>query len=510
MGRKRATFREDIGEAEQQYAQALRDLRDVRGETQQELGRLLGWSVSMVSRFEAGTERPDRATHQRYCALAPTEALRQQVTTAYEALPLNGRQPRPALVRKSPEEWHGRALDGPGVYQLFEEKYPAYPVARLFGDAAKPLPVWAELAPAEQWQDIEAPLGQLDLSKPAPGARTWRYWEACDPRGEKEFKRHLDDWDRQLREVRAGKRAHLSTWNQLTYDLAEMTRDERGRPRLDCKLGTYYHSLSTSEILDAELSEAYAAWPDARPEATWPRLERRAWLHERVADPVADGRHRSAAIGVSTLTIVRVRNRSFDGYKLFLSPRSVTVAVQRRRYHVVPSGMFQPFIPAESTDLLQRQFSVAATVVREFVEELYGVHELETGDGRVDPDAIFHRREAQLLDSMLKAGDAALLYTGVAVNLLALRHEICTVLVIEDPRWYERECGELRICDEYLQQCEQAELLPDQRWVQLVNLDRHGLELEPRWQGELRASTVVAPGAAAVDLGLRVARAVAT
>jgi hypothetical protein len=78
------------------------------------------------------------------------------------------------------------------------------------------------------------------------------------------------------------------------------------------------------------------------------------------------------------------------------------------------------------------------------VEELYGVHELETGDGRVDPNAIYHRREAQLLNGMLKAGDAALLYSGVAVNLLALRHEICTVLVIEDPRWYERESGGLR------------------------------------------------------------------
>jgi hypothetical protein len=99
----------------------------------------------------------------------------------------------------------------------------------------------------------------------------------------------------------------------------------------------------------------------------------------------------------------------FDGYKMFLSPRSVTVATQRRRYHVVPSGMFQPFIPGESADLLQEQFSVAATAVREFVEELYGVHELETGDGRVDPNAIYRRREAQLLDGMLKAGDAALL-----------------------------------------------------------------------------------------------------
>ena len=509
MGRKQATFREGIGQEQRHYAQTLRDVRKLRGETQQELGRLLGWSVSMVSRFEAASERPDRATHRRYCALAPTEELRQQLASAYEALPpLNGDQRRPALVRRSPEEWHGRALDGPGVYQLLSEKYPAYPVARLFGDAAKPLPVWAELAPAEQWQDIEAPLGRLDLSEPVPDVRTWRYWEPCDPRGEEEFKRHLDEWDRQLREVHAGRREHLKTWNQLTYDLGAMTRDEHGRLRLDCKLGTYYHSLSTSECLDAELSEAYAAWPDSTPDVTWPRLERRAWLHERVPDPVADGRHRSAAIGVSTLTIVRVRNRSFDGYKMFLSPRSVTVATQRRRYHVVPSGMFQPFIPGESADLLQEQFSVTATAVREFVEELYGVHELETGDGRVDPNAIYRRREAKLLDGMLKAGDAALLYSGVAVNLLALRHEICTVLVIEDPRWYERECGELRICDEFLQQCEQAELLPDQRWVQLISLTRSGLEVEPMWWDRLRASTIVAPGAAAVELGLQVARAV--
>jgi hypothetical protein len=55
---------------------------------------------------------------------------------------------------------------------------------------------------------------------------------------------------------------------------------------------------------------------------------------------------------------------------------------------------------------------VRATVVREFVEELYGVQELETGDGRVDPQAIYDRREARVLDELLGAGDAALLYTG--------------------------------------------------------------------------------------------------
>jgi len=217
----------------------------------------------------------------------------------------------------------------------------------------------------------------------------------------------------------------------------------------------------------------------ADPGTVWPRLERRAWLHERVADPVADGRRRSAALGVSTLTIVRVRNRSFDGYKMFLSPRSCTVATQRRRYHVVPSGMFQPFIPGESADLLEGQFSVLATAVREFVEELYGVEELETGDGRVDPQAIYRRRESQLLNDMLKHGTAALLYTGVGVNLLALRHEVCTVLVIDDPGWSERECGELRICGEYLR-------LPS--WAP-SQLDQNGYPTGVSGNGELAEAT---------------------
>ena len=94
----------------------------------------------------------------------------------------------------SPEEWHGRALDGPGLYQFFEAAYPGYPVVRLFGDEAKPLPVWAELAPREQWMDVEAPLGTLDLSNPPPDVRRWHYWEGCDPRGERDFERRLEEW----------------------------------------------------------------------------------------------------------------------------------------------------------------------------------------------------------------------------------------------------------------------------------------------------------------------------
>jgi hypothetical protein len=153
-------------------------------------------------------------------------------------------------------------LDGSGLYQFFQATFPAYPVLRLFGDRIKPLPVWAEPAPPEQCADVEASLGYSISPSPPPDVLGWRYWERCDPRGAREFERHLEEWDRQLREIQAGRWAHLDTWNQLTYDLASMSRDDHGRVQLDCKLGTYFHSLSTSEALDPELTEAFAAWPD--------------------------------------------------------------------------------------------------------------------------------------------------------------------------------------------------------------------------------------------------------
>ena len=506
MGRQRAGFREGTSQAEQAYAQALRDIRDARAETQGEFGRLLGYSAPVVSRFEAASERPDASTHGRYCALAPTGELRERISEAYRQL-ATATRPRGPVVHLSNEEWQGRALEGSGLYELLAERYPTYPTLRLLGDESRPLPVWAELAPRDQWSDTEASLGELSIPLPMPHVRDWGPAEHFDREAEADFHRHLGDWDRQVREIQTGRRAHLDKWNQLTYDLDRLERTDRGL-KMHCKMGTYFHSLATSESLADEVMEVYSAWPDYAPEEGWPQLRRRSWLHAHVTDPVIDGAHRSSAIGVSTLTVVRIRRSGFDGYKMFISPRSTRVATSRRRYHVIPSGMFQPFIADESGASMRSQFSVFDTVLREFVEELYGVEELETGDGRIDPGAIYRRREAKLLTGMLGSGTARLLYTGIAVNLLALRPEICTLLVIEDPTWFETESGEIRLCGEYLQQSERTGLLPDQRWVQLIALEGDELRPESGWRRLLRPGTLVAPGWAGTVLGLAVAREV--
>ncbi|HEX4863787.1 MAG TPA: hypothetical protein VFV02_06930 [Acidimicrobiales bacterium] len=417
------------------------------------------------------------------------------------------REGRAGGIRRSHDERHSLGLESRGLYRLLATKYPDYPALSLGNDTDPPLPVWAELAPSEQRDDLEAPLGELDLSRPVPSLRRWEYWEPCDPNGEEEFRHRIVAWDRQVEETRLGRRRHLDTWNQLTYDLSSLDRTGMG-VKLHCTLGTYVHSLATSEALAPEIVEAFCAWPDHDPEEVWPRLERRAWLHERVTDPVADGRHRSCAIGVSTLTLVRVRRLGFDGYRMFLSPDSIGTASRRRRYHVVPSGMFQPFADEseESPGGLRARFSVRSTVVREFVEEFYGVEALDTGDGRVDQSAIVRRPEARVLTEMLDRGDAQLLYSGVAVNLLTLRPEICTALIVHDPDWYDEQSTFLRLADEDLRKIEPTEPLPDQRWIRTIGLSNDHLEPDPAWRDALRAGTLVPPAWAAVDLGLRVAR----
>ncbi len=130
MGRRRAAFREGVDEPDRCYAQVLRDIKDARGETQEELGRLLGWSAPQVFRFEAASERPDAATHRRYCALAPTDALRAALTAC--GPPRESDVSRGTNgVRRSNEEWQSRALEGRGLYRLLKETYPSYPTLEV-------------------------------------------------------------------------------------------------------------------------------------------------------------------------------------------------------------------------------------------------------------------------------------------------------------------------------------------------------------------------------------------
>jgi len=153
-----------------------------------------------------------------------------------------------------------------------------------------------------------------------------------------------------------------------------------------------------------------------------------------------DGSGRTAGIGVATLTALRTP-RGFELLLGRIAPKSVPH--RAGRLHVIPSGMFAP------------PYSVTANVENELREELG----LELGAGR------FY-------------------LAGVAVNLLNLRPEICTLFVVDDP-------GALRPNAEFQPGLLRVPLSSDARLVESL---------------DLRPDTIVPPGVAALFLGVRLLR----
>src|SRR6266478_4890495 len=66
--------------------------------------------------------------------------------------------------------------------------YPGYPTLKLLGDEPIPLPVWAEVAPREQWPNTEAGLGNLSVSLPMPQVWEWGTGPGYDPKAEADFR----------------------------------------------------------------------------------------------------------------------------------------------------------------------------------------------------------------------------------------------------------------------------------------------------------------------------------
>jgi len=147
-------------------------------------------------------------------------------------------------------------------------------------------------------------------------------------------------------------------------------------------------------------------------------------------------------------------------------------------------------------------------VLREFAEELYDDSELDLGSN------FFHDVEAVpevvRLTELLASGAADLVYTGISVNLLTLRPEIGTLLLVRDPDWIRRESARdlarpMRSGWEYLRR-ESAGQLTGRDFVSALALDERFL---PIGEDQLGPEALVPNAAAALALAAPVAAAIA-
>ena len=208
-----------------------------------------------------------------------------------------------------------------------------------------------------------------------------------------------------------------SLYNGPTFTLKHIRQNPL---QLRGAIGCYYDMLATCAALERETRDCAADGATRAPA--------RATYHRLVPpqDALICGDKRSAAIGVSTLTVFN----DGDDYRAMLARRSQSTAFDSNMFHVLPAMMFGP-TTAQFKD--RREWSIKHQILREVLEELFGMPE------EIDPprwDFFYDHPALRYLMDLLDSGKAQLCATGIALNLLTLRPEICTLLLIHDRAWY--------------------------------------------------------------------------
>jgi hypothetical protein len=273
---------------------------------------------------------------------------------------------------------------------------------------------------------------------------------------------------------------------------------------LECELGRYFETLDSCDALLWELLSTAGSLTDSK-EDTFRRLDAnlplRSSLGSRVTNPVRDGACRSAAVGISTLIAYYDEGASH----LMIRRRSArTVPVHAGLLQVVPSFMFQP-VTVDS----DREYSVTYGFYREYLEELFNGPEAAAQGER---DWRYFENDARLryLKRLLKHGHATLYLSGIAVNLMNLRPEICTLLLVRADRWFSYHSRDAPPAEAFHFNVEYADAKErdDQRHP-ATSAVRYGAEDEELMRtSQMRPDNAVPPGAAAFWLGVDVLREV--
>ncbi|MFD0683055.1 hypothetical protein [Actinomadura fibrosa] len=470
----------------------------------------------VVTCYRRGRKVPAGGPHRAWGTLDEWRTWRQRIEDGILAdSPLP--PPRPAArpsrlsgAAIAERERLGRVLGHRGLSATLREIYPAHPLVELWGVE---MPITAFPAPRSQWRDVEAALGDLQGDR-VPGEGDYDDFEFDRfgrPRFDELYASYLETKRSDPEQLR-----HLFPGAAFAFGRLR----HEGGPKIDAFLSRYFVSLVTSEDLDAELVAALDGRPDLDAPVPLSALRRRAYLHERIrreygpeAGPVETGRFRAAALSHATTVMLATGQ---GGYDILLPARSEDVNTHPGFRHVAPSGILAPFnARAVAEERTRRaEFSVWRNFCREWVEELFAADEYEgweledvtePPDPALTPEIARLERAVDPRDAR-RAGD--LYYTGVSVNLLTLRPEICLLLVIDDPGWLGREIDEARAVGRPVKLgWEYADGGIDQPWLRPGHRIRLGPDLRPAAGWTPSPTELVPNAAAAIWLALAVMRA---
>lgn len=210
-------------------------------------------------------------------------------------------------------------------------------------------------------------------------------------------------------------------FNGVTFALKQVQLEPL---KLDFNYGYYFDMLATCGAFEIELRDAIVS--------KLIRLPGRSQYHREISHNAAlvRGTGRSAAIGGACLTVFNHEG----AYKAMLARRSAKNATDPGFFHLLPAFIFQPRqYPAQP-----HETQISYHIFREYLEELFAMPETVSPTPLDREETFFNHPAYRYLQDLMQAGKAGLYLTGVALNLLTLRPEICALLLIHDPAWYAR------------------------------------------------------------------------
>jgi hypothetical protein len=203
---------------------------------------------------------------------------------------------------------------------------------------------------------------------------------------------------------------------------------KEGSGELSCGIGKYCDILETCDSLEYELLETLASGHSLLADIK-KRTILRNRLHSVSPDPIRYGKGRVNGMAISCLLAFM---EGADLKMMFLRRSPDTVAIHSGMKHVVPSGFF------ETLGNYERDFNIKDNVLKEYVEELFNFPDFPKNYKPLDIRShIQDQGPVAYLEKLISKGSASFHITGLAVNLLNLRPEICALLFIRDKEWWD-------------------------------------------------------------------------
>lgn len=164
-------------------------------------------------------------------------------------------------------------------------------------------------------------------------------------------------------------------------------------------------------------------------------LRKRIHTNQTLEEIVHRGKNRKALLGVQALFVSKMQIGDKEEYRIRLIQRSNANAIRNKYWQFVPSGGFEVF-EADASDFdIEEDFDVSLSVLRELLEEVHGVKELQHFEGKTCREIIAGYWEANELKRLQKNGKAHILFLGTIFDFLILRHELSFLIMVDEPEF---------------------------------------------------------------------------